>query len=64
MIFLALRQIGVCVVSPIFWVYSIVLFMLAVKSVHGLSTAKSAITVVVPFLVFTFVVFVFFPPRL
>ncbi len=63
-IFSVVRQIGVCVASPIFWVYAIVLSTLAVKSVHGLSTAKSAIAVIIPFLVFTFVVFVFFPPHL
>ncbi len=63
-IFSIIRQVGVCVTSPIIWVYAIVLSILAVKSVHGLSTAKSAIAVIIPFLVFTFVVFVFFPPHL
>lgn len=63
-IFGVIRQIGVCVASPIFWVYAIILSILAVKSIHGLSTAKSAITVIVPFVVITLVVIVISPPHL
>ncbi len=59
-----IRQLGVCIVSPLAWLYAIVLSILAVKSVHGLSTAKSAVAVLVPFLVFTLAVFVVFPPHL
>ncbi len=63
-IFGVIRPIGVCFASPILWVYAMILSILATKSIHGLSTAKSAIAVIVPFLVLTFAVLLLFPPQL
>jgi hypothetical protein len=59
-----IRQIGVCVASPILWVYAIILSVIAVKSVHGLSTAKSLIAVIVPFIVSTVIAMIISPPHL
>jgi hypothetical protein len=58
------RQLAVCIASPIAWLYALVLSILAVKSTHGLSTAKAAVVVVVSFVAITLAVLVVFPPHL
>ena len=63
-IFGVIRQIGVCFAFPVLWVYALILSILAAKSIHGLSTTKSAIAVIIPFFVFTFAVLLLFPPHL
>ncbi|MBI5029816.1 MAG: hypothetical protein HZB51_04765 [Chloroflexi bacterium] len=58
------RLIGVCMVTPVLWVFAIILSIFAIKVVYGLSRIKSSIIVVTLYLVITLVVIILNPPRL